>query len=121
MKTTTYITSLVVLMFSLNCFGEEIIHPLDFSGTEQEKQDVLNFIVAQVYEDYSSVGMDDPVTLRMMEKEELNAFKRLTRVENRELLDDVISDYCSVGMCDYSTIYMMYQEQLSASTQELSC
>lgn len=63
--------------------------------------------------------MGDPSTLRMMEKEELNSFKQLTKVSNRKLLDDVINQYCNIGMCNYNTILMMYNEQEKASKEEL--
>ena len=47
---------------------------------------------------YSAIGMDDPSTLRMMEKEELDCFKKLTQAKNRALLDDVIRTYSAIGM-----------------------
>lgn len=56
--------------------------------------------------------MREPSTLRMMEKEELNSFKELTKVENRKLLDAVIRQYCSIGMCNYNTILMMYNDKI---------
>ena len=63
--------------------------------------------------------MDNPSTLRMMEKEELKCFKELTKVKNRKLLDRVINTYCKLGMCNYNTILMMYKEESKASTEEL--
>lgn len=73
----------------------------------------------QVKEDYSAIGMDDPSTLRMMEKENLDAFKKLTKVSNITLLKKVIKTYCEIDMCNYSTILMMYNEQNKASKKEL--
>lgn len=63
--------------------------------------------------------MDNPSTLRIMEKEELKCFKELTKAKNRKLLDRVIRTYCEIGMCNYSTILMMYKEELKASSEEL--
>jgi len=96
------------------------IHPLDFSGSESEKAQVISYIKRQVKETYSKIGMDDPMTLRMMERENLNAFKELIRAKNRSILDDVISTYCGIGMCDYNTINMMYNEQMKANNQSLN-
>jgi len=64
--------------------------------------------------------MGDPATLRMMEKQELECFKKLTHAENKELLDDVIETYTSIGMESYSTFWMMYEQELKASKETLS-
>jgi hypothetical protein len=101
-------------------FADGLIHPLDFKGSEVEKERVIKFIEENVKETYTALGMGDATTLRMMEKEELKCFKELTSVQNRELLDQVISTYCSIGMCNYSTILMMYNEELKASSESLS-
>ena len=63
--------------------------------------------------------MDDPSTLRMMENENLNAFKKLTTKSNTTLLRNVIKTYCDIGMCNYTTILMMYEEQNKASKETL--
>ena len=55
----------------------------------------------------------------MMENEELKSFKKLTKVQNRKLLDGVIQQYCGIGMCNYNTILMMYNEQNKASKENL--
>jgi hypothetical protein len=107
-----------VSFVSLN--ASDFIHPLDFKGTQAEKQKVMNFIVKQVKDTYTKIGMGDPSTLRMMEGQELASFKELTKVKNRQLLDSVITQYCNIGMCDYSTIKMMYNEQNQASKKKLS-
>ena len=104
---------------SLNCFAADFIHPLDFRGTEAEKIAVISFIQENVKETYTKIGMGDASTLRMMEKEELNSFKQLTQIKNRNLLDSVIKKYCDIGMCNYNTILMMYNEQCKASKEKL--
>ena len=112
----------IMLMFSVltsTSFASGFIHPLDFSGTEPDKSAVISYIQSNVKATYSKIGMGDPSTLRMMENEELKAFKQLTRVTNRALLDDVIQKYCAIGMCNYTTILMMYNEQLKASGEKL--
>ena len=55
----------------------------------------------------------------MMEEEELNSFKYLTKVKSRKLLDSVTEKYCAIGMCTYSTIKMMYIEEDKASKKKL--
>ncbi len=114
------ITAIATLTFALNSLANGLVHPLDFNGSEDEKQKVISQIKESVKQTYSQIGMDDPSTLRMMEREELNSFKQLTSVKNRKLLDSVISQYCSIGMCNYNTILMMYNEQEKASKQELA-
>ena len=111
---------IIVLFVCSALFAEGFIHPLDFRGTEQEKQAVIAFIQENVKETYTAIGMGNPATLRMMEKVELGAFKELTQAKNRKLLDGVIETYCSIGMCNYSTISMMYEEQLKASQEKLA-
>lgn len=95
------------------------VHPLDFRDTKSGRDQVLRYIVKNVKETYSKIGMDDPATLRMMEKAELESFKKLTKVTNRNLLDRVIKTYCEIDMCNYNTILMMYNAQLDASQKSL--
>ncbi|MNR46887.1 hypothetical protein D3C85_1659170 [compost metagenome] len=59
--------------------------------------------------------------LRRMEQKDLEAFKLLTKAENRKVLDQAISDYCSnLDMCNYAMIQRMYEKNLAASKQKLS-
>ena len=114
-----FLALLFAAVFPLAGLAAGIIHPLDFKGSDDEKAKVIAQIKASVKETYTEIGMGDSLTLRMMEKEELNSFKKLTKVKNRNLLDSVIDQYCSIGMCNYNTILMMYNEQNRASQQEL--
>lgn len=115
----TLILALLLVISNIFAQSRGFVHPLDFNGTEIEKQKVIKFIGVNVKEQYSKIGLDDAVTLRMMEKAELKAFKELTKVNNRSLLDKVIKTYCEIGMCNYQTILMMYKEQAKASQEEL--
>jgi hypothetical protein len=110
---------LVGLLFVTNLFSQSFVSPINFVETDENKEKVINFIKKQVKDDYSKIGMDDPSTLRMMEEENLKAFKKLTQVKNISLLKDVIKTYCDIGMCNYSTILMMYEEQEKASKKKL--
>lgn len=110
------------LFCSSNAFGD-FIHPMDFDGSEAQKKRVIQIIKDRVRKDYCESGLDmcQETTLRMMENENLKAFKQATKAKNRSIMDRVIKDYCYSGldMCNYSTIYMMYQENLNASQQSL--
>lgn len=100
------------------------VHPMDFDGSEAQKQEVVSFIQEKVKADLCDGQLDmcQPTTLRMMEQQNLKAFKRLTKAENREVMDRVIQDYCEsdLDMCTYDTIQMMYQQNLKASGQTLT-
>ncbi|TXR53565.1 hypothetical protein [Reinekea thalattae] len=114
----------VIFILATSLFGiasaAEFIHPGDFTGSQTEKDAVVAYIVEQTKLQYSAIGMDDPMTLRMMEKENLVSFQQLTTATNRPLLDSVIKQYCAIGMCDYQTINMMYNEQNRAASPSLS-
>lgn len=112
-------STFALLILPITAIANDIIHPLDFKGSEAEKNAVTTAIKANVKEQYTEIGMGDPLTLRMMEEEELESFKKLTKVTNRKLLDDVIDQYCEIDMCNYVTILMMYNEQKKASSEEL--
>ena len=112
------ITSLYLLIIQ-TIYASEFVHPSKFDGSETMKKQAIEYIKDNVKQTYSQINMDDPVTLRMMEKEELDNFKLLTKVKNKKLLDNVINEYCSIGMCDYVTLNMMYNEELKASQKEL--
>ena len=114
---------LLLVIFSLintNAFAG-FVHPMDFKLSQ--KNEVIEFIKEGVRKDYCNgmVDMCNNSTLRMMEKENLNAFKELTKAKNREIMNRVIKDYCnsSINMCSYSNILMMYEENLRASQKEL--
>ena len=107
------------VLFTSTLFAQSFVSPIGFVSNETNKQKVIAFIKKQVKDDYSKIGMDDPSTLRMMENENLNAFKKLISVSNTSLLRGVIKTYCDIGMCNYTTILMMYEEQNKASKKTL--
>jgi len=117
MKNILFFVTLIFL--ASNIFAQKFVSPIDFVETEENKTRVIEYIKRQVKEEYSKIGMDDPLTLRMMEKENLDAFKKLTKAKNTSLLRKVIKTYCEIGLCNYTVIWMMYQEQNKATQQEL--
>lgn len=112
------------LLFSAMTANAAFIHPMDFDGSEAQKQEVIEYIQSKVKADYCEGGIDmcRDTTLRMMEKSNLNAFKQLTQAKNRKIMDKVIKDYCKSGldMCSYATIRMMYNKNLKASDEKLT-
>ncbi|QIX95262.1 hypothetical protein [Cedecea sp. FDAARGOS_727] len=113
-----------VVLLSSFAANAGFVHPLDFDGSEAQKQEVIKFIQAKVKADYCDGQLDmcQPTTLRMMEQENLTAFKKLTQANDRKVMDRVIQDYCDGGldMCTYTTIEMMYQENVKANNQKLT-
>ena len=110
---------LILLCLPIIGFGQAFISPINYSNTETNQKRVIAYIQKDVKSTYSAIGMGDPSTLRMMEKENLSAFKELIKVTNISLLKNVIKTYCEIGMCNYSTILMMYKEQNKANNETL--
>lgn len=112
---------ILFLLFPIITYSQSYVSPIGFSMNESNKNKVVAYIKKEVKASYSAIGMDDPSTLRMMEKENLKAFKELLSIrgKNTSLLNKVEKTYCDIGMCNYSTILMMFKEQLKASNEEL--
>lgn len=115
---------ILLLIASFDASAANFIHPMDFNGSEVEKANAIDYIKARVRKDYCESGLDmcQNTTLRMMEIENLNAFKELTKATDRHVMDRVIKDYCYSGldMCNYATILMMYKENVNAGKKSLS-
>ncbi|EGU46997.1 hypothetical Protein VIOR3934_13737 [Vibrio orientalis CIP 102891 = ATCC 33934] len=115
---------LVMVSMSFLSFGATaaFIHPLDFDGSDVQKNEVIAYIQSRVKKDYcQTIDMCQESMLRIMENENLDAFKRLTQAKSRDILDRAIHDYCgTVDMCTYQMIEMMYKENVKASQQQLS-
>lgn len=127
MKKFTILMSLILAMvitgsaFALG--SQNIFNPMEFTGTEAQKTEVIAGIQRNVYNTYCVEGdMCSESTLRMMEKAELTAFKYLTQIEsNMDLYNGVVQTYCvDIDMCDYSTIAMMYDSEVKASKETLT-
>ena len=116
------------MFFSNTSIAKNILHPLDFKGSEKAKKNVISFIEQNVHEIYCKNEMLKSMCtnsiLRMMEEEELNSFKKLTKAKEESILDNVIQTYCQnsmlEGMCTYSIILMMYEEEVKASGKKLT-
>lgn len=109
-------------LFFINSSFAKFIHPLDFDNSDIQKREVLDFITNQVKQDFcNNLNMCDPSTNKMMSNEEMKAFKYLTTVKDRKILDLTINTYCEqIDMCSYSTIKTMYNQYMQDSNYELS-
>lgn len=112
----------ILTIMPMHVFAD-FIHPMDFDGSDQQKAAVVEFIKKTVKKDYCESGIDmcQESTLRMMEQQNLEAFKKATKATDRKIMDRVIKDYCNSGvdMCNYTTIQMMYEQNLQASQKKL--
>lgn len=112
-----------IMLFPISAMAG-FIHPMDFDGSEAQKQQVIQYIKDRVKHDYCDGQLDmcQATTLRMMEQQNLDSFKKASQAKERAIMDRAIKDYCHGGidMCSYDTIWMMYQENLKASNEDLS-
>ena len=113
------VAAAVFMVMAGGALAQKMVHPLDFKGSDAEKEAVIAYIKYDVKKRYSAIGMDNPSTLRMMENKELDAFKNLANVADRGLLNAVIDRYCDIGMCNYSTFLMMYEKEEDAAKKSL--
>lgn len=115
------ILSITLLLYATNSYAASFVNPIYYEDTEENRQKVITYIEENTKETYcETVDMCNPSTLRMMEKQNLKAFKYLTIVDDKELLQKTINEYCSIDMCNYSTIKMMYDTHYKASKEKLS-
>ena len=111
---------LLFFLFPSVSFGDSLISPIGFQDTDENRKKVLSFIVKNVKDELSAIGMDDPTNLRIFEKQELHAFKRLTKAKDTKLLRKVIIESCSIfGMCNYDTILTLYMQDMKAANSKL--
>ncbi len=110
---------LLSLLFSVPAFAAGFVNPIGFEPTEANKTAVVEYVKQNVKQEYSKIGMDSESTLRMMEKQNLNAFKKLLGAQDKGVLARVIKQYCGIGMCNYVTIHMMYEQEMKAKGQSL--
>lgn len=114
--------SVALLLFPVVSLAK-FVNPLEFDGSETQKNEVIQYIKDRVHKDYCEGQLDmcQETTLRMMERENLDAFKQATQAKDKKIMDKVIKDYChsALDMCNYVTINMMYNENAKASKESL--
>ncbi len=101
-------------------YKDGFIHPMDFDNSEEMKDKVISFIKFKVKKNLEFIDSYNNMNARMMEKEELNAFKELTREKDRETMDRVINDLLFIDSLDYINLKMMYNEEKQAGNEELT-
>ncbi|MEO8643766.1 hypothetical protein [Pseudomonas sp.] len=86
---------LAFLVFnSVMCSAATILNPMDFDGSEAQKKQVIDSITVTVKKDYcEKIDMCQESTLCMMEKQNLDAFKKATKATDRKIINVVIHDY----------------------------
>lgn len=113
-----------VLLLSLSALpvNAEFINPSKFDGSEAQKKEVISYIQERVRIDYCEKNdMCQEVIIKMMERENLNSFKKLTKAKDVDVLNRAIYDYCdTVDMCSYQIIEMMYNQNLKAKNEKIS-
>lgn len=100
-------------------FGWDFITPLNFKDTQKERIDVITYISSYVQYDFSKLTSKKgrikiPETERLeMEEKELNAFKTLTTLNNKEAIASIIARKNCIRqnvLCRYSQILEEYEE-----------
>lgn len=111
----------LMLPLSALAMPKGFVNPNDFTDTEEEEKAVIQYVKDRVKSDLKQISMDQESMLRMMEEEDLKAFKLLTKVEDKKMLSTVIDTYCNqINMCSYQILKMMYEEESQASHKSLS-
>ncbi len=73
MKITKLVFLLGWICIAQSIVAQSFVSPIGFVQTEANQQNVIRFIESQVKRDMSAIGMNDPMTLRMMEQEKRDA------------------------------------------------
>ena len=123
------------LLFSFNTSAKDLIHPLDFKDSEQEREAVISFIKEDVYKTYCENDLlagicSSESLLREAENLSLEGFKKLTKAQDRTVLDKIIKMYCDndneimyeiyVVFCNYAFLVDLYEQELNATNSELN-
>lgn len=96
------------------------LHPSDFKGTDEEKEQVIVFIQELTKKQMALIGMDSPSLARQMEQQQLSSFKSLIQAEDRNTLDACISNLKIIDSLDYTMLKAMYDNEVQAKNQKLS-
>jgi hypothetical protein len=104
----------VFLIFASTGFCQSFVNPIGFVETDSSKAKVIAFIKKQAQNEYAQVGGDQ--SLKTMENASLRAFKKLTKVTNTTLLNQMIKKYAETELYpDYRTILVEYKQQNHAN------
>ncbi|UIJ37104.1 hypothetical protein LWC08_10205 [Desulfobaculum bizertense] len=111
--------TLLFLWICTPVFAANFINPIGFTPNKENKAAVVEFVQQNTRQSAAVVGIDSESTLRMMEQQNLNAFKKLVSAQDKATLKRVIKNCHQIGINDYSTIYMMYEQEIKAKSKSL--
>lgn len=97
----------------------EFINPMDFNGTDKEKEYIIEFIRENTKKSLDLIGMDSDILKREMEQQQLNSFKELTKAKDRVVMENCIKNLKMIGNYDYSLLKASYDQETSAKNKEL--
>lgn len=110
---------LLALLLSQISFAG-FINPMKFDGSEKQKKEVIEYIKQNTKEQLELIGTYSKQMARMMEEEQLNDFKELTKADNKEAMNTVISQLKLINNLNYTMIKLMYEEEVKAGEEELT-
>lgn len=96
------------------------IHPMDFKNTDEDKQQVIQFIKAKTKQNLELIGAYNNTNARMMEKEQLACFKELIHAKDRDIMNGVINNLLLIDGLDYINLKLMYDQEVQAGNEELT-
>lgn len=97
----------------------EFINPMDFNGTDKEKEYIIEFIKEHTKKSLDLIGMDSDILKREMEQQQLNSFKELTKAKDREVMENCIKNLKMIGNYDYTLLKASYDQEMSAKDKKL--
>lgn len=99
----------IIFSFSLNSFAQTFVSPINYVNNELNNKKVVLFIKERVKINVFANGIRDQSKIRKIERENLKAFKKLTKVNNTALLDSIIKDRSESWYYNYSEILALYK------------
>lgn len=95
------------------------INPMNFNGTDKEKEEVIEFIKMSTKKSLELIGMDSDTLKREMEQQQLDSFKELTKATDKEVMEKCIKNLEMIGTLDYTLLKGTYDQEISAKNKEL--
>lgn len=86
----------------------EFINPMNFNGTDEEKEQVIEFIKENAKKSLELIEMDSNILKREMEQQQLDSFKELTEAKDREVMEYCIKNLKMIENLDYTLLKGSY-------------
>jgi hypothetical protein len=100
-----------------SCRAFLFVDPISYKASKLAEESVIKYSKKYAQEQYAKLEIYDEETLKMIAKDNINAFKNLIQVGDKKLLQKVIDKYCAIDMCSYEDLDNMYKEELEKSKQ----